>query len=52
MEVQMSHSQMLTARRRKQKTRKRLAAAAKREKKLGKENVSAANAEARKESGP
>jgi hypothetical protein len=41
---------MLTARRRKQKTKKRLATAVKQEKKRGKGNVSAANAEVLKKS--
>jgi hypothetical protein len=35
----MSHSEMLQSRRRKQRTRKDLAVAAKRAKKLGKQNV-------------
>jgi hypothetical protein len=43
---------MLTARRRRQKTKKRLATAAKRAKKLGKENVDAANVEVLKKSAP
>ncbi len=42
----MSHSRMLATRRRKQTAKKRLAKAAKREKKLRKENVKAAGAKA------
>jgi len=42
----MSHSQMLTTRRRKQTAKRRLATVAKQEKKLRKENVKAASAEA------
>jgi hypothetical protein len=45
-EAPLTHSQMLTTRRKKQTAKKRLATAAKQEKKLRKENVKAASAEA------
>jgi hypothetical protein len=48
----MNHSQMLTARRKKQKTRKQLAKLAKRAKKLGKQNAKGIGANAPNEGRP